>query len=469
MKNIGASLPQTIWQNALDRKANGEIENSYSNIRLILNNDDNLQNRIAFNEFNKQYYRTDFFGTIESESTLEVDFLTNTDKEMIEIYINDSYSIRPSLNNLDKGIKQVALNNRFNPVKSFIEQVPYDANFSRKISTELIEMFNLEDNEYNRWVSKLFFVSLVALIYYPSSKLDFMFIFEGSHSIGKTTFLSELAGEWYGNSLPSFGLNSDGEDTMTHNWVVNDDEMTAFLSSKEAAIKRFITETTVFYRSFYSGEKKRVHRHAVLVGTTNDISYLDTQSQAVKRRLLPIVARTLPNNGRSELFDGTWRRDVLPYLLAEAKEVLETEYTVDTQADIPTVIDLMTVGLTKDIELTLSNLRNRENLYDPIQEQILKYLTCPVILESKLDGYELRTQQNHFQSFLANPNTKINSKSTYRNRVSTKEIVKVAFYNEIPSLKLSRRIRDVMNSIDGWEYRSSIKFAYGVTSGWVKT
>ena len=143
---------------------------------------------------------------------------------------------------------------------------------------------------------------------------------------------------------------------------------------------------SVFYRSFYSGEKKRVHRDALLVGTTNDISYLDTQSQAVKRRLLPIVARTLPNNGRSELFDGTWRRDVLPYLLAEAKEVLETEYTVDIQADIPTVIDLMTVGLTNDIKLTLTNLRNRENLYDPIQEQILKYLTCPVILESKLDG-----------------------------------------------------------------------------------
>lgn len=462
------SIPQAIWLNALDRKSNGELENTYSNIRLILNNDDNLKDRIAFNEFNKQYYRTDFFGTIETESSLEVDFLTDTDKEMIEIYINDNYSIKPSLSNLDKAIKQVALNNRFHPVKDYIEQVPYDPHFSRKILTELIDLFDLEDNEYNRWVSRLFFISLVALIYYPSSKLDFMFVFEGSHSIGKTTFLSELAGEWYGNSLPSFGLSPDGEDTMIHNWLVNDDEMTAFLSSKEAAIKRFITETTVFYRSYYSGEKKRVHRHAVLVGTANDISYLDTKSQAVKRRLLPIVSRIVPNHGRAELFDGTWRREVLPFLLAEAKEVLENEYTVDTNAEVPTVIDLMTVDYTDKIELILNQLRNREDLYDPIRERIFKYLHCPIIFEKDLEGYPLKMQQDHFQSFLVNPKAKINSKSSHRDRVSTKEIVKIAFYDELPSINLSKKVRDIMNSLEGWEYKSSIKFDYGVTSGWKK-
>lgn len=468
MQNKNTNASQMIWKSSLERKPNGEIANSYSNLRLLLNNDDNLKGRIVFNEFNNQYYRKDFFGSIRSESSLKVDFLTDTDKEMIEVYIEDKYSIKVSSSSLDKVIKQIALENRFHPVKDFIEAAQFDPKSSRKIEFELIELFDLEDNEYNRWVSRLFFVSLVALIYYPSSKLDFMFIFEGAHSIGKTTFLSELGGEWYGNSLPSFGMNPDGEDTMNFNWLVNDDEMTAFLAAKEPAIKRFITETTVFYRSYYSGEKKRVHRHAVLTGTSNDLSYLDTQSQAVKRRLLPIVAETKPNQGKNELFNGTWRREVLPLLLAEAKEVLEKHYTVDHHADVPTVIDLMTVGLTDDVKDILRTLRNRENIYDPVKEQIIKYLNCPETYEKGLDGSNLRTQIDHFESFLANPKSKINSKSKYRDRVSTKELVKIALFNSIPSVELSKQVRNIMNSMDGWTYKSSIKFNYGTTSGWTK-
>lgn len=466
MKNNITNLSPSLWKSSLDKNPKGEVTNSYANLHLILTNDDNLRNRIAFNEFNNQYYRTDFFNNIESESILKIDLLTQTDKEMVEIYISNEYLIKPSLNVLDKAIKQVALNNRFHPVKDFIESTSFDPNFSRKIDTELIELFTLEDNEYNRWVSRLFFVSLVSMIYYPSSKFDFMFVFEGSHSIGKTTFLNELGGEWFGNSLPSFGMSPDGEDTMSFNWLVNDDEMTAFLAAKEPAIKRFITETTVFYRSYYSGDKKRVLRHSILTGTSNDIAYLDNQSQAVKRRLLPVISQTQPNQGKTELFNGRWRRDILPKLLAEAKHVMETDYTVDNQAETPTVIDLMTVGFNQNISDTLNSIRNRENLFDPDKEQILNYLESPISKSTALEGKELQNQINDFAFHLQrNPS---NGNGPKRDRVSTKELVKIAMFKQPPSLEVSKKVRTIMNSLDEWEYRSSIKFPYGVTSGWIR-
>ena len=80
--------------------------------------------------------------------------------------------------------------NRFHPIKDFIESVPWDR--QERLDTLLVDFLGAPDNAYTRAVTRKTFTAAVARIYEPGIKFDHMLVLNGKQGIGKSTLFSRI-------------------------------------------------------------------------------------------------------------------------------------------------------------------------------------------------------------------------------------------------------------------------------------
>lgn len=273
------------------------------NFEIIMENDTRFAGKIKFDEFSQQTY---LMGDMPWEIKNNYRAWSSYDDSALFSILQSDYGMN-SRNDYFDAIKNVAMRNKFHPVRDILDSLKWDK--KEHIRGLLPNYLGVEDNEYSFQVMRLWMLGAVARIYQPGIKFDYTIILQGKQGLGKSTFLQLLAlnDQWFNDSLDS--LDSDkAAQSLMGSWIIELAELKSLARTAGGvdSVKRFLTATQDKYRVPYERRADIFLRQSVFAGTTNKSDFL--QDETGNRRFL--IIQTGINEPQKNLFESSAMDDI---------------------------------------------------------------------------------------------------------------------------------------------------------------
>lgn len=230
-------------------------------------------------------------------------------------YLSDTYGL-PSINRaaLTEAIETVAMANPFHPVRDYLNGLVWDG--TTRIDKWLIyvmgetpETLTPALRDYLVLVGRFWLLGMVNRVMDPGCKFDYCPVLEGPGGLGKSTLVEALASTpWFSDTHFDVSRGKEGQEQVQGLWVYEIAELANFGKSEVELIKAFISAKVDRYRPSYGRVVESYPRQCVLVGTTNQNTYL--RDRTGNRRFWPVPVKKRLNN--------PWLRKWRDQLLAEA-------------------------------------------------------------------------------------------------------------------------------------------------------
>lgn len=330
---IGDSVPKGVFLNLDDvrqmlmykveydkdgNEKSRKLIQSVKNFEIVLENDSRLKGKIKFDEFSQQTFLMG--NTPWEKSRNNYRAWSSFDDSALFSVLQSDYGLN-NRNDYFDALKNVAMRNKFHPVRDLLNSLQWDG--QEHIKGLLPDYLGAEDTEYTYQVWRLWMLGAISRIFQPGCKFDYTVIFQGRQGIGKSTFLQLMAlnDEWFNDSLDS--LDSDkAAQSLMGSWIVELAELKSLARTVGGvdSVKRFLTSTQDKYRVPYERRADIFLRQSVFAGTTNKNDFL--QDETGNRRFL--IVQTGVNEPKKNLFDSEAMSDIKA-AWAEAVHIYKTE------------------------------------------------------------------------------------------------------------------------------------------------
>ena len=254
------------WMRQLSKNDDGDIQNTLSNLVIILQNDANLQN-IAFNTMANT---AEVRGKVPWSRVGSTKYWRDGDTSQLKVYIESHYCDF-SDRNFENAFKKVTEDRAFNPVKDYLDHLPkWDG--VKRVENLFIKYLEADDNNYTREVTRKWFAAAVARIYEPGIKFDNIIVLDGKQGVGKSTIIKQLVNpDFFSDSLQL----SDMDDTKKAGekvqgfWVIEIQELAGMRKADIEKVKAFISSTDDKYRASYGHHVEWHPRQCIIFATVN--------------------------------------------------------------------------------------------------------------------------------------------------------------------------------------------------------
>lgn len=270
--------------NNLEYTEKGEIKDTVSNFHSIMTQDERYSG-IRFNALKNcaEVYRWLPIG-MRGESEVTVTRWSDADEAESKEYIESVYGIYNDKKHMD-ALRQFFVERRYNPVLDFLKVLQWDG--EERCENFLHQWALADDTPYIRECSRLIFAGGICRMMEPGCKMDDVIVLIGTQGSGKSTLVRFLAveDEYFGEIKTIDGDKSTEQ--LEGKWICEIPELSAFTRAKEVeSIKAFITRQKDNYRKPYDRNVDDRFRMCIMIGTTNNPSFLIDQTG--NRRFYPV-------------------------------------------------------------------------------------------------------------------------------------------------------------------------------------
>lgn len=257
------------------------------NILIMLEGDPGLKNRIKLDEFSNALMGEAPLPWSPRNEEKGLFEWTENDDSGLSVYM-EKVLLFQSKEKMKHALNQIGAKNRFNPVKTYLENLKWDG--VKRLDNLFIDYLGADGSntitgEYVRAVTRKSFVAAVERIFRPGAKHDTMVVLTGAQGIGKSTLLAKMGKSWFTDAVESFDGKQAAE-LLQGSWIVEIGEMSAYNKSDLNTIKGFLSRTTDHFRAAYAARTEKHPRKCVFFGTSNRYDYL--RDATGSRRFYPV-------------------------------------------------------------------------------------------------------------------------------------------------------------------------------------
>jgi hypothetical protein len=295
------------WLQACEKDDRDRIVPNLANLMIALRADPDLANTLAFDQMlHAPVLRLALPAAPNGRTTGGTDPLPrplrDADVSDLREYVQHHGFPRISRDISHEAADKRARELSFHPVRQRLDSLAWDGTL--RLDGWLAKYLgSTSEREYLNAIGPMFLISMVARVYEPGCKVDYMLVLEGDQGEAKSQFCAILAGEWFSDALPDNIKSKDASQHFRGKWLIEIGELSAFSRAETEALKAFITRDTERYRPAYGRLEVIEPRQCVFIGTTNKATYLKDDTGG--RRFWPVMV------GRIDLKDLRRDRDQL--------------------------------------------------------------------------------------------------------------------------------------------------------------
>ncbi len=277
----GSEVQNLDWVNQLLTKPNSGIPTSVPfNMKLILEHDPNLKGLFYYDEFASRIYVT---GRLPWDTTFRVVRVwEDRDDAGLRNYFSDAYGINGK-EKIGDSLTEVISRTSVHPIKNYLGSLVWDG--VPRVDMLLTKYLGAVDSIYTRAVIRKTLVAAVARIYEPGCKFDEIVVLTGPQGAGKSTFWKVLGLNWHSDSLTTFD-GKEAAELLQGYWIIELGELTGMNRTEVNVVKSFTARREDVYRAPYGRRTISHPRSCILVGTSNDRTFL--RDNTGNRRFWPV-------------------------------------------------------------------------------------------------------------------------------------------------------------------------------------
>ena len=296
-------------------KKTAQIENTLHNLRLIMENDIFMKNIV----FNQLADGMEIKDPVPWEHPSK--FWRDADDAQLICYVDEQYGTF-SQRNYTIAVTKAVDDRSYHPIKNYFDGLPEWDKVPR-VEKLFIDYLGAEDNEYVRAVTRKALCAAYMRIYQPGIKFDYITVLNGDQGIGKSTLISNLAMEWFSDSLSLSDMNDKtAAEKLQGFWIHEIGEMAGMKKADLEKVKAFVSRQDDKYRASFGRRVTPHPRQCIFFGTTNaENGYL--RDITGNRRFWNVK---VSGKGKYQPWDLT--QEIVDQIWAEVKIIVDTGETL---------------------------------------------------------------------------------------------------------------------------------------------